>query len=108
MNVYKNIYKSLTYKNSLIYFKKTTCFIQIELHIIKFAKLEAYWSCERGQSGPTFFDYISIGKRTTFACCCCFCIHATVSWKVILKIDFLGECAGRTGLPLFPFSPLAL
>lgn len=43
MNVYKNIYKSLTYKNSLIYFKKTTtCFIQIELHIIKFAKLEAY------------------------------------------------------------------
>lgn len=23
MNVYKNIYKSLTYKNSLIYFKKT-------------------------------------------------------------------------------------
>lgn len=24
MNVYKNIYKSLTYKNSLIYFKKTT------------------------------------------------------------------------------------
>lgn len=24
------------------------------------------------------------------------------------KIDFLGECAGRTGLPLFPFSPLAL
>lgn len=41
MNVYKNIYKSLTYKNSLIYFKKQH-FIQIELHIIKFAKLEAY------------------------------------------------------------------
>lgn len=42
MNVYKNIYKSLTYKNSLIYFRKKQHFIQIELHIIKFAKLEAY------------------------------------------------------------------
>lgn len=41
MNVYKNIYKSLTYKNSLIYLKKKH-FIQIELHIIEFAKLEAY------------------------------------------------------------------